>query len=1398
MQPDHSNGPSLSLSVARRIDAVCVRFEAAWRAGQAPRIEDFLGDTQQAERETLLWELLRIEIDHRLRRGDVPTVADYLGRFPNRDRLLREEIEERVARAAGNPRPGETMATHGTGAGDSTLPSDGWPTPPVAVPGYEIRGPLGEGGMAQVFRVHDPDFDRPLAIKVMKAGLAHSAEARFLTEARITARLQHPGIPPVHEIGRLADGRPFLAMKLIEGQTLNELLRQRAAATSELPRFVAIFEQVCQTIGYAHSQGVIHRDLKPANIMVGAFGEVQVMDWGLAREKTTRETAAVLGTPAFMAPEQARGEIDRMDERADVFGLGAILCVILTGEPPFVGMDASDVLGQAANGSVDSSFVRLGACPADDELIALAMRCLAPNPEQRPSDGSAVAAAVQAYQTGVEERARKAEMEWATAQARAEEATAKAKAERRARRLTLGLAVALLLVVVGGGIGAWVIQQQRAATAAGIRTEMGQSQRLGDEGWQQNNLAKLIEAKLVAERAVAVAHGSNASAALQHQAESQLAEINKKLRATQKNNAGLDAWLNLRGSGGIRPMTTPSGQTVAVADGNPEEQFAKAFGHWGVNPDKDLLEDVVAHLKAQPEPVVQEVVNCLDSWALQRRRYEKLPEAKWRPLLAIAERLDRDPGRRKMRRLLASSPLEPTLVTATAWAKTRADLVQESKKLNAAAEPVQSLLARVRVLNVFNETAMAEELLRSCLARHPREVAVLVLLGTLLQYQESPQLEQAIGCYRAARSLRPQLGITLGVALMRANQARESLAIFEDVKRLQHVTSDLATPNLDFYLGNALSLLKKLDAAAAAYKKAIERKPDFFDAYNNLGITLRAQKKLDEAVAAYHKGIEFNRKAIELYPQNLDLRYTLARLYSNLGFALENQKKHAEAMAAYRKAIDTDPEFAAAYSNLGLALQAQKKLDEAVLAYKKAIKVQPNDFAAYSNLGTALYEQKKLDEAVDAFRTALKLKPDRSGLWYNLGNALRTQKKLEEAVLAYQQAIRFQSDSVEAHHNLGLALADQNKLAEAAAAFRRAIKHRPTFADAYHNLGNALYYQNKLGEAVDAYKKAIELKPEEVESYLALGNTPGKQKKFDEAADVFRRAIKVKPDFAAAHFNLGNALKAQQKLDEAVDAYRQAIKVKPDFATAYVGLGNTLAAQNKLDEAVVAYRRAIVLKPDDAQTYHNLGAVLYNQKKLAEVVATFRQAAQRLPNHPLVRQDLQAAELWLELDRKLPLIQAGKEQPRSTQERIELAYFCFKYKQHHATAVGFYRDAFAAEPRLADNLQAQHRYRAASAAVLAAAGKREDATGLSAEQRGKLRQQARAWLRADLGAYASFAAKEDRRFRPAVRQRLSFWLRDDNLATVRDAKALAALPEQERKEWQQLWEEVAALLKKCR
>src|SRR5262245_34950267 len=202
---------------------------------------------------------------------------------------------------------------------------------PAGPPGYQLLEEVGRGGMGVVYRARDLALGRYVAVKLLADCYPQGSPAaqRFVSEARITGQLQHPGIPAVHQIGTLPDGRPFLAMKLIKGQTLDALLRE--STTADRGRFVAAFEQVCQALAYAHAHRVIHRDLKPANVMVGSFGEVQVMDWGLAKvltsgprepvDEPTIETVgtaidsdrddgsetkagSMLGTPAYMPPEQ--------------------------------------------------------------------------------------------------------------------------------------------------------------------------------------------------------------------------------------------------------------------------------------------------------------------------------------------------------------------------------------------------------------------------------------------------------------------------------------------------------------------------------------------------------------------------------------------------------------------------------------------------------------------------------------------------------------------------------------------------------------------------------------------------------------------------------------------------------------------------------------------------------------------------------------------------------------------------------------------------------------------------------------------------------------------------------------------------------------------------------------
>jgi WD40 repeat protein/tRNA A-37 threonylcarbamoyl transferase component Bud32 len=377
----------------------------------------------------------------------------------------------------------------------------------ASAPGYELIAEIGRGGMGIVFHARDTALNRDVAVKMLSE--RHPADSlpaqRFLNEACITGQLQHPGIPAVHQVGTLDDGRPFLAMKLIKGSTLEAILKQRTDPAADRGRLLAIFEAVCQAVGYAHAHQVIHRDLKPDNVMVGSFGEVQVMDWGLAKvlgeeSPATADTVAagqtrawtqvsptqeagsytqagaLVGTPAFIPPEQALGEIDKVNERADVFGLGAVLAVILTGKPPYIGESSESLRVQAARGKLEDCFARLDASNAEPELVALCKKCLAFEPADRPADAGAVAAAVAGLRAAADERARRAELERVRLEGEQATAAARSAERRKRRRLLIGAAAVLALAAVGGLSAVLAMQRQANADLAAKNAELADEQ----------------------------------------------------------------------------------------------------------------------------------------------------------------------------------------------------------------------------------------------------------------------------------------------------------------------------------------------------------------------------------------------------------------------------------------------------------------------------------------------------------------------------------------------------------------------------------------------------------------------------------------------------------------------------------------------------------------------------------------------------------------------------------------------------------------------------------------------------------------------------------------------------------------------------------------------------------
>jgi serine/threonine-protein kinase len=351
---------------------------------------------------------------------DMPALFRTRGLIGEReDRVLRTLVDARLRRASGSPADRTLLAPGGAA---STL---------ATAERYLLREEIGRGGLGRVVAALDRALDREVAVKLVLDDAGPNVADRFLREAKLTARLDHPNIVPVHDFGRLeAAGRRqlFFCMKRIRGRDLGSILEGLRRGEAGLAgawtraRLLGVFQDICLGVAYAHSKGVIHRDLKPSNVMIGDFGETLVVDWGLAKVVGEAESRAgtggattvltggdaltldgeVLGTPAYMAPEQAEGRLDEIDARADVYALGAILYEILTLRPPFAGKDTLDVLRQVVARDPDPPSLA-GAPP---ELDAVVARAMAKRREARFPEALQLHREVQLFLEGVRERER--------------------------------------------------------------------------------------------------------------------------------------------------------------------------------------------------------------------------------------------------------------------------------------------------------------------------------------------------------------------------------------------------------------------------------------------------------------------------------------------------------------------------------------------------------------------------------------------------------------------------------------------------------------------------------------------------------------------------------------------------------------------------------------------------------------------------------------------------------------------------------------------------------------------------------------------------------------------------------------------------------------------------------
>jgi len=558
------------IQLARHVVAICRRFEASWRAGQRPAIDDYLGEVAEEGRPILRAELEALESE--LRQADeaatVAPASSPTSPIPGEaSSLVHEEVTV-------PPRDHDTVDL---GSTRPVEPSASSPDRVRYFGDYEIESELARGGMGVVFRARQISLNRPVALKMILAGqLANETDVkRFYTEAEAAANLDHPGIVPIYEIGE-HEGQHFFSMGFVEGRSLAQRLAEGPLPPHEA---AALLVNVAEAIDYAHSRGVIHRDLKPGNILLDGSGHPRVTDFGLAKKLQSDSgltgSGQIMGTPSYMPPEQAGGHRGDVGPAADVYALGATLYALVTGRPPFQAASAMDTVLQVI-GEEPVPPRRLNASiPLDLETICL--KCLQKEPGRRYASAAALAddlrrflngEPILARPVGPAERARK----WV-----------------RRNKVVAALLAAVFATTIGGSVGVTVA----LIYALRAKKEVGRQLILTTDAEGRERTARLATAEQLNKTEAALLD-ANTAVYVNHISRAQISlaadDVHEAVRALGRTRPELRSWeyAYLDACGGRRAeapavaisectavASSPDGSRVALAGpASPPEQTA--------------------------------------------------------------------------------------------------------------------------------------------------------------------------------------------------------------------------------------------------------------------------------------------------------------------------------------------------------------------------------------------------------------------------------------------------------------------------------------------------------------------------------------------------------------------------------------------------------------------------------------------------------------------------------------------------------------------------------------------------------------------------------------------------------------------------------------------------------
>ncbi len=917
---------------------------------------------------------------------------------------------------------------------------------------YELQKELGRGGMGVVYKARQVSLNRSVALKMIKAGaLADEAELRrFRNEAEAVALLDHAGIVPVYEVGE-HNGQNYFSMKLVEGGNLAEQLltlqaNPRAAAT--------LLAQTAEAVHHAHMRGILHRDLKPANILVDSQGHPHVTDFGLAKliESDVELTAsgAIMGTPSYMSPEQATGRRASITTATDIYGLGAILYALLTGEAPFGGDSLIDTL-QAVKERPPVSPRSLSAnVPRDLETICL--KCLEKDPRRRYTSAQALADDLRSWLDSRPIAARRvgpAERAWLWC---------------KRKPAVAALAAAVVLAALGG-TAAVIVVQTRANRLL-----------------EKNNLdLQASNTKLAEQRARAQERETQAIDAVKRFGDA--IEGEKEL----KNNPTLDSLRKRLLNEPLAFFKDLRARLQSDSDTTSESLARLAHASFDLGKLTAQIGDKQNALIAYREalPILQKLADANPADTELQRDLAKSYNSVG---LVLDEIGKTDEGLKALDSALAirqkladANPTVAAFQLAVVSTHQNIGLILIGKRKPA--EALKTDMAQLAILQKLADANPADRGIQSTLANCYQS------MGLNLRF--TGKLPEALDVHRSAEVILRKLAdaeptvnehqshlarcqVDIGILLRDLGKTAEAMKVHESALAISQKLAD-ANPTVTGYqdelagkyanMGVLFARSGKPAEAQNAFLSALKIRQKLADAnptvrdfqgalagsHDNLGIMLRQSGKTDEARKAGELALAIRRRLVRERPDSPGFMSALGANLNNLGLIDLEAGRFEEASVWFREAIEwqrkalapnpSNPEYrhflANHLHNLGNAQREQKKLSDAIAAHREAIRLNPNLASAHYQLGNSLHDQGKMSEAIAEYREAIRLKPDANDFRYNLSNIFLELGKPDEAITELREVIRLAPGFAEAHCNLGHALKAKGEHAESLAEFRR-------------------------------------------------------------------------------------------------------------------------------------------------------------------------------------------------------------------------------------------------------------------------------------------------------------------------------------------------------------------------